>query len=257
MLVPPVTFTVVALDHNNSAVPPIEIITEPETDRIAHAEREKRTGIIPVAAPGQIDDLRVVIRHIDDIWLARHDTDRIGFGHDLLLRGIDQSAGGARGGAQTLHGFHHFRGLIKEDFAKLFGPRQILIHPFYDVRIMSEGFYRIVPGLILQARRPFAVRQITGRENDIGGLRGRRKNQRNQGVRIKGDGPEKLIELLGSEMHCRRFHRARKRSIFARGRHGGGIRSLRPKHLGEKPDTANRDERQRREKPKVHGGVGL
>jgi hypothetical protein len=64
----------------------------------------------------------IVIRHIQDVGLGRHNADGLRFGEHLLLRRVDQRTGGARTDAQALDGLHHGGRLRAKSFTHLFGP---------------------------------------------------------------------------------------------------------------------------------------
>jgi hypothetical protein len=90
------------------------------------------------------DQVRFVVRNIDDIGLRGNNAERAVLGDHLLLRCVDEGAGGASGNAEALDGLQRIRGLVGKRFPDLFGPSQIGVHPNHEFRVVAEGFYAFV-----------------------------------------------------------------------------------------------------------------
>jgi hypothetical protein len=121
------------------------------------------------------DQVRFVVRNIDDIGLRGNNAERAVLGEHLLLWCVDEGAGGASGNAEALDGLKRIRGLVGKRFPDLFGPSQIGVHPNHEFRVVAEGFYALVQRGVFQigdiVRR---IAEVAGSEDDIrGGSAGR------------------------------------------------------------------------------------
>jgi hypothetical protein len=118
---------------------PIKIVVQPGTDSEADTEGDRwgRVGIIGFIG-FNIDDFRVVPRHVNDLFLRRHDANVALFLDNFLLRSIDQVARGSGLNAELLNRVHHVSRLIEKGVANLGCPFKVLIHPIYNLRITGE-----------------------------------------------------------------------------------------------------------------------
>ena len=78
------------------------------------------------------------MRHINYFGFGRHYTDARFLFDDLLLRSVDEVTGGYCLRSELLNGIHYISRLVEKDLADLRRPFEVLIQPFYDVRIMDE-----------------------------------------------------------------------------------------------------------------------
>jgi len=132
--------------------------------------------------------------------LGGNDANDIRFRHDLLLRRVDQSPGSSRLIAQFLNRLHDLDGLNEECFADLLGPRQVLVEPQQNLGKVRERLHAFVPAAVFDLRAIVGgVAELSGGEDDVRWNRGRGQEQRDEGVRIKCDRREQLLQLLKRE----------------------------------------------------------
>lgn len=114
-----------------------------------------------------------------------------------MLGRVDERAGGASAGAESLDRLHHVGGLLEKRLADLLGPRKILIHPFQNLGVVDEGLHALVPRTMFNLGAVVGkIAQVTCREYDIGrGGRGG-QDQCDQCIGIERDGGEELLELF-------------------------------------------------------------
>ena len=132
-------------------------------------------GLIAGIGPGAIDDIRIVVRHIDLLGIGGLNRD-----HFLGLAALRRCLSAGRGGigvlhhrlrdrhgllwvrlkctgffgasAQGLHRVHHIGLLRKHCIAEFLCPVQILVHHLKDIRHSDEILEAIVPILSRQRR---------------------------------------------------------------------------------------------------------
>src|SRR3954470_8690820 len=130
--------------HPDSTILPVAVVRQPGTDPDAGAPRKRRQRI--ERGPIHIDDARLVLRDVDDIRLRGYDSNYI-WGHEnLLLRRVDECAGGASLRPEPLNRVHDISGLGEERLADLPRPLEIVVEPFEDVGVKRERFHAVVPG---------------------------------------------------------------------------------------------------------------
>src|SRR5262249_8975940 len=167
---------VVVVDVDVAAAP-VAVAPDGGADRHADPEREQRrardvsrrivrVGRIRGVRPSAVDDRRVVLRHVDDLWIRgldldhlrrrrwrrlrrgrrrRHDLDR----HLLLLRVLERALG-LRLRAQALHSAHEVRLLGQHGVAELLGPVELLVHHRQDRGKGAQRLHAVVPRLLLE-----------------------------------------------------------------------------------------------------------
>ena len=133
----------------DAAAVPVEIVIQPGSHRKTHAEGEERRVARLVGL--HIDDLRIVLRHVNHLGVGRHDTNNFLLHDHCLLRGIPQITGCLSLGPKFLNGLHHVSRLNHKGLTHGGGPLQIFIHPKEHLRIAGEGFDAVVPGLRVHA----------------------------------------------------------------------------------------------------------
>ena len=186
----------------DAIVVPIALVPQPDPDREPHAECEIRAA---VAHRGFIDEGGIVLRDVNRVRRRRNDADVVAFQIHLLLRRVNQRAGGLRLGPELLHGFHHIGRLLRKGRAQGLGPLEVVVHPFHHVGIMGQRLDTRVPRLAVDATHRAVGRQIIRRERDIRGNGRSRQDQGDQRIGIKGDRPEHLVQLLGGVSRTRRL----------------------------------------------------
>jgi hypothetical protein len=72
---------------------------------------------------------------------------------------------------------HHVRRLRCKNFTHLPRPGQILIHPIHDLRIMSERFDAVCPGLVIDIILFATGCKIPRSDDNVSRCGRRRKNQ--------------------------------------------------------------------------------
>jgi hypothetical protein len=196
----PDLMTVGAADDENGSIVPVAVVREPEADTVGTAEPDNRAGVvIMMNHAGAVNVDRIVNRDVDHFGLRRDDTDDLALHDDGLLRGGGEVAGGARGGAEALSGREDVGGLEGKDFAELARPSEILVHPLHNLGIAGQSLDAVVPRLGFHGLRVAAGLEIAGRHHHVRGKRGGGQDDRDEGIRIKGDRGEKLVELDGGE----------------------------------------------------------
>jgi hypothetical protein len=137
----------IPISHAHFAARPIAIIVKPRPDGKADPKAYHRFDIGRIWL--DVNDLWIVLRHIDHVRFSRHDTNvALLFDHSLLRR-IDQSACCSRLSAQRLNRIHNVRGLIQKDLSDLCRPLQVSVHPLDDLGIAGQGPNTLVPWLII------------------------------------------------------------------------------------------------------------
>ena len=189
MLVP-VAFAGVVIDDPDAALAPIQVIGEPPSGRKTAAEREKWRVKRRVIDPREIDDLRAVIGGVNDVGLCGQNADEASFGHHLMLGVGKQVACGEGTGAQALNRSHRVVRLGEKNFAELFRPREIFVHPADRVRVVGEGAHTIVPRLVVDLQGVVAGLEVAGGEDNLRGSRRRGEHNRDQGVGVECDRAE-------------------------------------------------------------------
>ena len=189
----------VAVADPNRVAAPVAFEGEPGPHGHAGAEGEERARAhVAVIRPRHEHDLGLVVGHVDHVGLSGHDANHVGLGDDLLLRRVDERAGGASLGAEALHRLHHLGRLFDKRLAELFGPVEVFIHPGEHGGIMREGFHALVPRPVLDLRSVAGiVADVPRRQHHIGRGGGGRQNHRDERIRIERDRGEEFLEFLG------------------------------------------------------------
>ena len=129
----------------DAAAVPIEIVGQPGAHGKTHAKGDK--GRVAGLVGLHIDDLGIVLRHVNHLGVGRHDANNFLLHDHFLLRGIHQIADRLSLGPKFLNGLHHVSRLNDKGLTQRGGPLQIFIHPGEHLRIAGEGFDAVVPGL--------------------------------------------------------------------------------------------------------------
>ena len=101
-----------------------------------------------------------------------------------------QVACGEGTGAQALNRTHRVVRLGEKNFAELFRPREIFVHPADRVRVVGEGAHTIVPRLVVDLQGVAAGLEVAGGEDYLRGSRRRGEHNRDQGVGVECDRAE-------------------------------------------------------------------
>ena len=243
----------VAIADPDGVAPPVAIVGEPGPDGHAEAERQER---LRVEGRSLVEhDFRRVVWDVDHIRLSRHDADDFRFADHLLLRRVDQRAGGLGAGAETLDRLHDVGGLLRERLAHLARPLEIIVQPLQDLEIVGEGLHALVPGAVLDLRTVAGCfPQLAGREHDVRRRGCRGQDQRDQRIRIQRNRSEQLFQVLGGAQSRQRHGgrrrggvggclRGERRTQQRRGEeereafHGGGAAPAAQVQRGNKPET--------------------
>src|ERR1017187_1440485 len=165
-LMPPIgrTWMVVTPD-NDIVVPPIKIEIQPHANRKTDAESDKRRAI-----PGLIINLvRLINRHINHLWVSRNNFNVTAVINHLLLRRGLQVADIISRRAQPLDGIHYILLLIEKSLSQVRRPIQVIIHPFQNTWVSSQGLDAGVPRLLVNLVGVAAVADITVGQHDLRG----------------------------------------------------------------------------------------
>jgi hypothetical protein len=128
-----------------------------------------------------------------------------------LLGVREQVAGGERAGAQALDGAHDIVRLGEENFAELFRPSEIFVHPADSLRIVCEGPHAVVPRLAVDLRGVAVGLEIARGQDDLGGRGRGGEHNCDQSVGVERNGAEEFVELLGEEESSRRSEQGSSR----------------------------------------------
>ena len=185
----------------HAMVAPIAIVGEPSSHKQRGSEIKQwlcRRALI-------VHDLGVVARLIHILWLSGHNADVVIIFYDALLRRINEIAHVPGLSAKLLHSVHHIHRLRGKGIADLGGPFQIFIHPGKRVGITSERAHAWVPWPVLGLLRVPAALHEASCQHDIRRNGGRWQDQRDEGIWIERDGPEKLSQFFGRMAGNARF----------------------------------------------------
>ena len=185
--------TAVPLAPVEMVVMPVKIITQPGAHDVGRA---KVHGRIIDRGRLNIDYLGVIPRLKNIVRLGGNNANAGIVGDHILLRGVHEVAKGFRLSAQCLNRVHDILRLIGESIADLGGPAQVVVQPFQGVRIAGERLDTGVPGIVVHR-----VGIASGDDKAISKHNVRRnggcgQNQRDERVRVKGNGPKQLTEFL-------------------------------------------------------------
>src|SRR6185503_7550977 len=144
---PATTAPPVVVDSLSTVVP---VVVEPRADRQPRAKRDERRRdyLASRRSAFNINDLRVVLRHIDHLRLRRFNSDNLALGDHFLLRGSLKVTGSAGLGAQFLDrvaNFVRFRDVSLPECCRPFG---ILYHHVQHLRIMCDRLDAHIPVLV-------------------------------------------------------------------------------------------------------------
>lgn len=186
MLIAPVMVPI-AVDPDHPGAP-IAIVGKPPAHAKSDAKGDPRIRPV-INRLIDIHDLGLVTRNVDHVRLGRDDSDVSSiFDHDVLLRRIDEDAVGSRVLTIALNRRHHLGGLIGIRRTQLLRPREVFVHPFDHVRIVSERLDAIVPGLridlvgtVLGVEKPCGKHHVRTRGSS-------RQKDGHECVRIERDG---------------------------------------------------------------------
>jgi len=223
-----------------AAVSPVAVVgrdgadghTDTEADNRSRRDVARRWIIVARVSDRitSIDDGRTVLRDIDDIrlgWLnldhligdcnnllfdsVRHD--RVGYHHDLLLRGFERARTLSLG-AHRLNGIHYFLGLVDERITQVAGPGKVLVHLGEDIGEAGDGFDAVIPALFIKLRDIVSIFfDKPGRLDNLQRISRRRQNRGDQLIGIERDGCDELFEIGLASL---RWSRRRRNGI------GGG-----------------------------------
>jgi hypothetical protein len=228
--------------HVNPAVPAIRSVVVVVVDRCAHRDTggesnqasSDRLGIVIVLLDHddgrlrriRIDNLRVVLRDVDDLRVGRLDHDHLLAGRrrgrlDLLLRAGLERTFGVRILPQALDAVEHRRAIRRERRAEARGPVQLLGHELHDGRKQrhrDEVRFEALDGrriLQLGALQRSVRSEPRVQRDDLGRLGGTEEHLRQQLIRIQRDGSEQAVEI-SRRRDRRRFARLRRRPFVTR-----------------------------------------
>src|SRR6185503_1077505 len=144
---PATTAPPVVVDSLSTVVP---VVVEPRADRQPRAKRDERRRdyLASRRSAFNINDLRVVLRHIDHLRLRRFNSDNLALGDHFLLRGSLKVTGSAGLGAQFLDrvaNLVRFRDVSLPECCRPFG---ILYHHVQHLRIMCDRLDAHIPVLV-------------------------------------------------------------------------------------------------------------
>ena len=217
----------IPISHAHFAARPIAIIVKPRPHGKADPKAHHRLDIGRIWLG--VNDLGIVLRHVDHVRFGRHDPNvALIFDHSLLRR-IDQGACCSRLSAQRLNRVHNVRRLIQKNLSHLGRPLQVLVHPLDDLGITGQRPNTLVPWLIIDLRWIAVCGKKASRQDDIGRNRRCRQNYADESVRIQRNWTKQLIEFFLRQILRRRFSRRRRRSLSL---HLRESREARKKHRG-------------------------
>ena len=101
-----------------------------------------------------------------------------------------QVACGEGTGAQALNRTHRVVRLGEKNFAELFRPREIFVHPTDRVWVVGEGSHAVLPRLIFDVLAVAAGLEVAGGEDNLRGISRRGEHDRDQGVGVECDRAE-------------------------------------------------------------------
>jgi hypothetical protein len=215
----------IPISHAHFAARPIAIVVEPRTHGKADPKAYYRLDIRRVWL--DVDDLGIVLRHINHLRFCRDYANVALLFDDSLLRRIDQGARYSRPSAQRLNRVHNVRRLIQKDLSDLGRPLQVLVHPLDDVGIAGQGPNTLVPWLIIDLSWVAICGKKACRQDNIGRNRRCRQNYCDERVRIERNRTKQLIELFLRQILRRRFSGRRRRSLSLDLREGREARKKR------------------------------
>src|SRR5271166_4146831 len=152
-------------------------------------------------------DGRAVDRRIDEFRISRLDNNALAFGGYLLLGVGPQRPRGRGLVAKTLDRIHHVSLLCHDGVAQLLHPVERSVHHPQDPRKRHQRLDAGIPRLCLERGgklvslqvRMIGILQPTIRFNDFERIGRGHQDLCEQGVRIKRDRSEQLVELFGFE----------------------------------------------------------
>lgn len=130
----------VPLEH--MMIMPVKVVIEPRANRKRGAKSAAETPLI-------IDILRLIDRHINDVWIRGQDFDLTVIIHHLRLRRRNQVAVVLGGNAQALDRIHHCLLLVQKRLPEFDGPIQVIVHVTEDRRITRERLHAGIPRLLV------------------------------------------------------------------------------------------------------------
>jgi hypothetical protein len=101
-----------------------------------------------------------------------------------------QVACGEGTGAQALNRTHRVVRLGEKNFAELFRPREIFVHPTDRVWVVREGSHAVLPRLVLDVQGVAPGLEVAGSEDYLRGSSRRGEHDRDQGVGVECDRAE-------------------------------------------------------------------
>ena len=194
-LMPPIGWArMIVTPDNDIVAPPVKIAIQPQANREADAEGDKRRAIASLI----INLVRLINRHINHLWVSRNNFNLAAVSNHLLLRRGLQVANVGSGRAQPLDGNHHILLLINKSLPQIRRPIQVVIHPFQNTWVASQSLDAGVPRLLVNLVGVTAAADVTVGQHDLRGQSGRRQDLGNQWVGIKRNWPQQLVQLLPS-----------------------------------------------------------
>jgi hypothetical protein len=184
----------IPIAHAHFAPRPIAVVVKPRTYGKTESKTYHRLNIRRIRL--DVDNLRIILRHIDHIGFGGDHANVALLFDDPLLRSIDQGSRCSRLGAQRLNRIHDVSRLIQKDLSKLSRPFQILVHPLDDVGIAGQGPDALIPWLVINLSQIAVCGKKACRQDNIGRNCRCRQNYGNQSVRIKRNWSKQLVEFF-------------------------------------------------------------
>ena len=183
------------------------------TRRIRVVVRRIRSRVVNGRCALDNDRRRVVLRHIDDLWVGRLHVDDFLLDLDhLLLVGLEAACRLCLA-AKSLDSIDHIALTGDHRLAKRGRPFEIPAHHLDDLGIIQQRLHRVVPLVIdRQLWIGLALFQPAIRLHELKRIRRSGQDERHQIVRIQRDWPDKLLELRRGNLRrgsCRSSRRLR------------------------------------------------
>ena len=213
-------------------------------DARSEAKSKAEGGIVErrVVAPGwrSPDVFGIVVRHVDYLRICRLNVNRgiaaLRFGRYRLLSVRVQSTCRSGLRAHMLHGVHDVGLLCEECVSKVRRPSNIRIHPVQYIRKNHQRLNAGIP--ILLARRVDQLRALQTAIlleplrgfGNLKGIRGGHQHLAQQGIGIKSDRRNQIIQLLWGKELCGRLLLRWRRGLLRGQGHAGRDQKQRANH---------------------------